>query len=72
MNAIIEDAASLCARNQNDWDRHLDMAEFAVNSAEHEFTKKSTFELNCFLPLMPTPLDVSAVPTAKSICQSHL
>ena len=68
LNAIMEDMLRhYVSADQNDWDQHLDMAEFAVNSAEHESTHKSPFELNYgFLPRTPTSLGVSAIPTANA------
>ena len=68
MNAIKEDMLRhYVSAARNEWDHHLDMAEFVVNSAEHESTHKSPFELNYgFLPRTPTSLGVSAVPTANA------
>ena len=68
MIAIMEYMLRHCvSADQNDWDQHLDTAVFAVNSAEHESTKKSPFELKyAFLPRTAMLLGVSAVSTANA------
>ena len=68
MNAVMEDMLRhYVSADQNDWDQHLDMAEFAVNSAVQESTQMSPFELNYgYPPRTPTSLGVSAVPAANA------
>lgn len=47
MNAVLEDMLRhYVSSDQTDWDEHLDMAEFAINSAHQESTGHSPFELN--------------------------
>ena len=62
MNAIMEDMLRhYVSVDQDDWDQHLDMAEFAVNSAVQETTKMSPLELkNGYSSFTPKSLGVSA------------
>jgi len=58
MNANMEDMLRhYVSADQNDWHQYLDMAEFVVNSAEHESKNKSPSELNYgSIPRTPTSL----------------
>ena len=52
--------------DQKDWDQHLDMAEFAVNSAVQGSTKMSPFELvYSYPPRTPTSVVWSHLETAN-------
>ena len=56
---------------QDDWDEHLDAAEFAVNNTWQESVKNTPFMLNSFQhPLTPASLDVDhKVPAAKAFAE---
>jgi hypothetical protein len=57
---------------QDDWDKHLPMAEFAVNNSFNQSTKTTPFYLN-FGEHPQTPLDLQlrqeSNPAAKSLCE---
>ena len=50
---------------QDDWDQHLALAEFAINSATHEGTKETPFRLNYGKEVM-VPLALSTSVTAET------
>jgi Reverse transcriptase (RNA-dependent DNA polymerase)/RNase H-like domain found in reverse transcriptase/Integrase zinc binding domain/Chromo (CHRromatin Organisation MOdifier) domain/Retroviral aspartyl protease len=73
MNRVLEDML----RNyvdpcQDDWDKHLPMAEFAVNNSFNQSTKSTPFYLN-FGEHPRTPLDLQlrqeTNPAAKLLCE---
>jgi hypothetical protein len=74
MNIVLEDMLrSYVDPNQDDWDQHLPMAEFAVNNSVNQSTRQTPFYLN-YGEHPRTPLDLQAtkstVPAAKLLCDT--
>ena len=58
VNRVIEDVLRhFVSPNMTDWDRHLCMAQFAINSAWHETIQQTAFFLNHGRS-PKTPLDI--------------
>jgi hypothetical protein len=60
MNRVLEEMLRhYVSTQQNDWDEHLDMAEFAINNAVSESTKQTPFQMVYgFHPLTPLSRDM--------------
>ena len=65
MKAYLRDFVNF---KQNDWVRHLLMAEFAYNNAKNASTGHTPFELNCaYHPRMSYKEDVNSRSQSKSV-----
>jgi Reverse transcriptase (RNA-dependent DNA polymerase)/RNase H-like domain found in reverse transcriptase/Integrase zinc binding domain/Chromo (CHRromatin Organisation MOdifier) domain/Retroviral aspartyl protease len=73
MNRVLEDMLrNYVDPRQDDWDKHLPLAEFAVNNSFNQSTKTTPFYLN-YGEHPQTPLDLQlrqeTNPAAKSLCE---